>query len=421
MIWLNLYQIIVLFILIIIITNVVNKKRILIVTECFYPEEFKINEIALYWKSIGYEVGVLTLAPTYPKGKIHKGYKNKLFQKESYHGINIYRVYAITGYVDSKFNKILKYLSFMVLGSILSIFIGRKYDYIFGYNLGALTDMLPAVLIKKIYQKPLMFWVQDIWPDSLYAYGFKRTIMLSGILNFFVKFIYSNANNIGISGKGFESKLKFFTKPNQKFYYLPNWADPLDDNQERVNLSQETNVHFTFAGNIGKVQNLENIIYSFCALSEAKKRKSQLNIIGDGSNLMNLKKLANNDEKIIFHGTIKRKNMSSYYKSSDFLIVSLIDKPIFKVTVPAKIQTYIAAKKPILAIINGDTADIVTQNKLGLSVNPSDIVLIREALEKCINMSEDEKVGFTKNSEKILRTVFNKNTIMNDMTNILTN
>ena len=268
MIWLNLYQIIVLFILIIIITNVVNKKRILIVTECFYPEEFKINEIALYWKSIGYDVGVLTLAPTYPKGKIHKNYKNKLFQKERYQGMNIYRVYAVTGYIDSKFKKILKYLSFMVLGSILSIFIGRKYDFIFGYNLGALTDMLPAVLIKKIYQKPLMLWVQDIWPDSLYAYGFKRTKVLSSMLNFFVKFVYSNATNIGISGKGFESKLKFFTKPNQKFHYLPNWADPLNNNQEAANLSHDANVHFTFAGNTGKVQNLENIICAFCALPE---------------------------------------------------------------------------------------------------------------------------------------------------------
>ena len=151
-----------------------NKKKILIVSECFYPEEFKINDVALGWKNYGHEVDVLTLFPTYPFGKIFSGYKNKLFYKENFKGINIYRIFAITGYRDSLVKKIFRYLNFMLIGSIVGIFIGKKYDYIFGWNGGALTDMLPAVIIKKLYKKPLMFWVQDVWPDSVYAYGFKK-------------------------------------------------------------------------------------------------------------------------------------------------------------------------------------------------------------------------------------------------------
>ena len=156
-----------------------KNKKILIVTECFYPEEFKINDVALSWKDEGYDVDVLTLAPTYPLGKVFLGYKNSLFRKDEYQGINIFRVHAVTGYRDSTVKKIFKYINFMIFGSIVAIFIGRRYDYIFGFNLGSLTDMLPAVVIRKLYKRPTMFWVQDVWPDSIYAYGFKKTKILS--------------------------------------------------------------------------------------------------------------------------------------------------------------------------------------------------------------------------------------------------
>jgi len=146
-------------------------KKILIVTECFYPEEFKINDVALSWKGKGYDVDVLTLAPTYPLGKVFLGYKNSFFRKDEYQGINIFRVRAVTGYRDSAIKKIFKYINFMIFGSIAAIFIGRKYDYVFGFNMSALTGMLPAVLIRKLYKKPTMFWVQDVWPDSVYAFG----------------------------------------------------------------------------------------------------------------------------------------------------------------------------------------------------------------------------------------------------------
>jgi glycosyltransferase involved in cell wall biosynthesis len=398
-----------------------NSKSILIVTEFFYPEEFKINDIALYWVKKGFKVDVLTLTPTYPIGKIFDGYKNSILRKDNFQGIRIYRIRAISGYQKNLFKKILKYLNFMMIGSIVGICIGRRYDYIFGFNVSALTSMVPAYTIRKLYKKPLMLWVQDLWPDSVYAYGFKKTKILSYILDRFVKAIYQNISAIAISGKGFESKLKPYVKSNLTFNYLPNWADELNISEKGIKLSQDEKVHFTFAGNIGKVQNLEKIIEAFFGLPESSQKKSQLNIIGDGSNLEYLKDLSSNNEKIVFHGKIKRSDMSKYYKSSDFLIVSLVDKPIFDVIVPAKIQTYIAAKKPILAVIKGDAAEIIDENNLGLSVDPSNIPLIQEAMEKCINMSTEDKASFTKNSERILQTLFNKDTILNKITNILIN
>ena len=395
-------------------------KKILIVTECFYPEEFKINDVALSWKDKGYDVDVLTLAPTYPLGRVYPGYKNKIYSKDEWQGINVYRVHATLGYKDSAFKKILKYLNFMILGSVVSLFIGKRYDYVFGFNMSALTSMLPAVLIGKLYKKPVNFWALDIWPDSVYAYGFKKTKALSYFLDKFVKFMYCNVANIALSSKGFESKLRPYSRSDLTFSYLPQWADDLDMSAELADLGADDKIQFTFAGNVGKMQNLENIINAFCLLSSKYQEKSQLNIIGDGSNLNNLKLIANNNPNIIFHGKKPRLDMGSYYKASDFLIISLIDDPIFSVTVPAKTQTYIAAKKPILAIIKGDTASIIQDNNLGLCVDPSKIDAITTMFQRCVDMSQTEIQNFTNENDRLLATIFNKEKTINKLLKLLT-
>jgi glycosyltransferase involved in cell wall biosynthesis len=395
-------------------------KKILIVTECFYPEEFKINDVALSWKGKGYDVDVLTLLPSYPLGKIYSGYKNKIYSKCEWQGINVYRVHAVLGYKDSTLKKVLKYVNFMILGSIVSLFIGKKYDYVLGFNMSALTGMLPAILIGKLYKKPVTFWALDIWPDSVYAYGFKKTKALSYFLDKFVKFMYNNVDNIALSSNGFESKLRPYTRSDLTFNYLPQWADDLDMDLEPADLSIDDKVHFTFAGNIGKVQNLENIINAFCLLSSEYQEKSQFNIIGNGSNLGNLKRLTNNNPNIVFHGEKPRSDMASYYKSSDFLIISLIDEPIFSVTVPAKTQTYIAAKKPILAIINGDTASIIQDNNLGLCADPSKIDAITSMFQRCIDMGQTERQSFTNENDCLLGTIFNKEKTIDKLLKLVT-
>jgi glycosyltransferase involved in cell wall biosynthesis len=397
----------------------VENKKILIVTECFYPEEFKINDLAIAWKNKGYDVDVLTLVPSYPLGKVFDGYRNTLIGTDTYRGINIIRVRAVTGYKNSSIKKILKYVNFMLLGSVVSVFIGKRYDFVFGFNMSSLTSMLPAVMIRKMYKIPLMFWSQDLWPDSVYAYGFKKTMILKVILDVFVRFMYSNVSAIAVSGKGFESKLKPYVRSDLKFNYLPNWSDELNMELEPAKLSKEKKVQFAFAGNVGKVQNLDNILNAFYLLPDHYQSRYQMNIIGDGSYLNNLKALAKNNSNIVFHGKQKREDMARYYKASDFLIVSLIDKPIFSLTVPAKTQTYISAKKPILAIIKGDTANIIIENNLGLHVDPSNIEAISKLFEECIDMDDHKRNQYMDNSDKLLQTTFNKNRIINEMTEVL--
>lgn len=396
-------------------------KKILIVTEYFYPEEFKINELAQEWKKKGYDVDILTQTPTYPYGEIFENYRNKWFSKESYEGMTIYKVKAVTGYKTSLFKKLLKYVSFMILGSMVSLKIGKRYDYVFGFDVGALTGMVPAIILRQFYKKPVTLWIQDIWPDSVYAYGFRKTKILELFLNSFVKYVYSNTSNFAISAKGFEKKLLPYTNVKKEIFYAPNWADYLNKDLEKFSFSNDTKIHFTFAGNIGMVQNLDNVIEAFGRLDYEFLNKAQLNIIGDGSYLEKLKSNVNeNDFKnIIFWGRKPREEIYKYLEASNFLIVSLIDKEIFSLTVPAKTQTYIAAAKPIIAIINGEAAEIIKENELGLVCKPDNIEEIKSTFTVAINSSNEERNKYMKNAEFLTNIVFKKEIIIDNLLQLL--
>jgi len=397
-------------------------KKILIVTEYFYPEEFKINEVAIAWKQKGYEVDILTQNPTYPLGKIFDGFQNRWYSKDSYNGVNIYRVKAVTGYKEILFKKLLKYFTFMILGSLVVLKIGKRYDHVLGFDVGALTGMVPAIVLQKFYKKPVTLWIQDIWPDSVYAYGFKKTKLLEFFLNGFVKFVYKNTSNFAISAKGFENKIKPYLSEAKEIKYVPNWADEFDKSLEPFEFSINKKLHFTFAGNIGKMQNLDNIILAFGSLSVDFQQKVQLNIVGDGSYVEFLQNLVltHSIENVVFWGRQPRKDMHKYFLASDFLIVSLIDKPIFTLTVPSKMQTYIAAHKPILAIIKGEAAQIVEENNLGYTANPNDIDEIRNIFKKAINSNKDETMQFTQSCEYLTNTIFNKEKIIDSLLNLTT-
>ena len=394
-------------------------KKILIVSECFFPEEFKINEVAFDWAQRGHNVTILTLAPTYPSGRIFSGYRNKLFFKENYKGLTIYRVWAVTGYRENFIKKILRFINFMCLGSLVSLALGSRYDYIFGFNTGALTSMLPAVICNQIYRKPLLLWVQDLWPDSLYAFGLKKNRITEIVLDNFVRFMHRRVAAIAVSAKGFESKLRAYVKPNVKFLYFPNWAEELDPHSKPAFANTLGLVNFTFAGNIGKQQNLDLIASAFSTMSEKYRKKAQLNIVGDGPKLDELKTKFLDDESIVFHGPQERATMSSFYQASDFLIVSLVDDPVFAITVPSKTQTYIAAKKPILAIINGETADLVIDKSLGLHADPSNVKEIEHLFQSCIDMDDHEKKKYLTQNDYLLSTIFSKKKTISGLLDVL--
>lgn len=237
----------------------------------------------------------------------------------------------------------------------------------------------------------------------------------------FVRYVYRHSSNFAISAKGFENKIIPYLNYTKEIFYAPNWADYLNKDLEKFSFGDGNKTHFTFAGNIGTVQNLDNVIDAFGKLDNEFLIKAQLNIIGDGSYLEKLKtKVENNKYKnIVFWGRKPREEIYKYLEASSFLIVSLVNKEIFSLTVPAKTQTYIATAKPIVAIINGEAANIIKENELGLVCSPDNIEEIKSTFIDAIQSSEERRKMYIKNSELLTNTIFNKETIIDNLLALL--
>jgi len=394
-----------------------KNNSVLIITERFYPEEFGINDLAQAWQAKGYEVAVLTQLPSYPFDKVYEGYENKLFQTEKWRGIKIYRVFSLMGYKKGMILKILNYLCFAFFASFVSLFIGKRYDRLFVYHTGPLTQAIPAVLIKKIFGNKFYIWTLDIWPDTVYAYGFKKRALSKKLLDSFVKIVYKNCETVFVSCKGFKQKIQKYV-PDARIIFSPQWA-PDDLNFDRVTPhdSLKRGFNFTFAGNIGKVQNLENVIRGF-ALAAKSNGQINLNIIGDGSNLENLKNIVKEENigNVFFWGRKPLKEMPRWFEGSDVLIISLIDQPIFSLTVPAKFQAYLASGKPIFCVMKGEVADLTINNKIGFVAQPDNIDDIKAGFEKFLSAPKQELQAFGSNMKSLLGNEFDRNKIIGQMT-----
>jgi len=382
-------------------------KSVLIIGEAFFPEEFVINDLARYWKKNGYTVEVLTRTPSYPVGEVFSGYKNKIYQKTYYQNIPIHRIPVIEGYQKSKIIKILNYISFVFFASIVALFIGRKFSKIFVYQTGPLTVALPGVLLKKLFNKNLTIWTQDLWPDTVYAYGFKPNIFLDLVLDNLVKLVYNSSDKIAVSCKGFAPKINSYLKSKKKISWVPNWSIINEPATKEIKLPGRIN--FTFAGNIGKVQNLENVLLGF-NIAVKEFPEAYLNIVGSGSSLNDLKSLVDKEgiPNVNFTGRKPLIEMPNYFEASDVLLISLVDVPIYEIMIPSKFQTYLQYKKPIFAVMKGEVPDLIREYELGLSADSNDINMIAAQFKEMMSLSKIELEAMSISAQKLLSHSFDR-------------
>jgi glycosyltransferase involved in cell wall biosynthesis len=390
-----------------------NGKKILIITEVFAPEDFLINDLAFAWKKQGFQVSVLTRNPSYPNGQVYPGYKNHLFHDEIINDIPIFRVQFIPGYKNFKFLKILNYLWNMILGFIWAIRNGRKFDTIYIYHTGPLTFPSIGILIKKLYKKQTIIWTQDVWPDTVYAYGMAKDWFSAMVLEYFVKWIYKNCDSVTVSCPGYVSIVSKYCK-NHNVKFIPQWSltkkkTELIGDTEIVSFPGKFN--FVFAGNIGKVQNLENVILGFDDFNNRSQNKEVwLNIIGDGSDLDNLKNRVSSHKiaNVKFWGRINSSKIPYFLDKADVLIIALLNKPIFNLTIPAKFQSYLNAEKPIFGVISGEVADLINSNNLGWVANPEEILGISDSFKEISECTEKDLHEKIINMSTLLEDKFNR-------------
>ncbi len=387
-----------------------NKRKALVLGEAFYPEDFIINDLVKDWEKDGYEFEVLTRAPSYPYGKVYEGYRNKIYQTTYFGTIKVHRFPVWQGYQKSTIIKILNYFSFVFWSFWVVLFIGKRFDKVFIYQTGPLTLATAGIFLKKLYKSKVTIWTQDLWPETVYAFGFKQTKFLSFCLDHFVKWIYKNCDNILVSCEGFIDRIHRYT-PDKKIDFIPNWS--LIDYKPKNKQKLPGCFNFTYAGNIGKVQNLDNIVLGFGQFVKSNP-DVWLNIIGDGSYLKELKFIVK-DKKILnvnFTGHIQLSEMSDYYEASDVLILSLKDVPLYEIMIPSKFQAYLTTQKPIFSVFKGEVSRLIERYHIGLIAQPTDIEDISNGFKKFILLSKEEIEHFSNNSTALLDRVYNKKRII---------
>ena len=316
----------------------------------------------------------------------------------------------------SFFFKTLGYLFFSFAASLALFFLKKKkFDSVFVYQVGPLTQIIPALISKLFFRNKITIWILDLWPFTVFGYGLKKNILTDFFLNLFCKISYKFSDNILVSNEGFIQKINKYV-PDKKIHFIPQWI-PREINFDFKNYSMKFNnkkINFLFAGNIGKVQNLENIITAFSDCNE----EYVLNIVGHGSNISELKRLSKElgCQNIKFYGRVPFKEISQWLLSADVLIISLIDKLSFNLTVPAKFQAYLGALKPIFGVINGETANLINSNKLGLTAHPSNI---NDIYEKINTFNKVNSFYNLKSANKLLNDVYDFDKIVKRVTKIL--
>jgi glycosyltransferase involved in cell wall biosynthesis len=389
--------------------------NILIVTQYFWPENFRINDLATGLHERGHDISVLTGIPNYPGGRFFEGYGFFGNRSENYNGISIFRAPLTPRGKGTGFKLAVNYLSFALSASIWGPFLCKgDFDIIFVYEPSPITVGIPAILLKKIKSSPVIFWMQDLWPESLTAAGAVKSKIVLKLFEFLVRMIYRGCDSILAQSRAFIPNILRLAGDSKQVLYFPNSAEEFyqpvdvgDEATERAVMPEGFRV--TFAGNIGAAQDFKTIITAAELIKDQKNIKWV--IIGEGRMLPWVKDQVNKrglNNTVYLMGRYPAEMMPRFFALSDALLVSLKKEPIFSLTIPAKIQSYLACAKPIIAALDGEGAEVVEESGAGLACPAENPDALAKTVLKMYGMPEKDRqlmgingrIYFEKNFER---------------------
>lgn len=370
--------------------------KILIVSQYFWPENFKINDLAQGLKERGHEVVVLTGKPNYPFGKLFKGYSFFNKHYEYWNGIKIYRSLLIPRGKGGAIRLFLNYFSFAFCASFRVLTIKGTFDAIFVYEPSPITVGIPAIIAKWKKKSPIYFWVQDLWPESISAAGGGNNKIIINFFNWITKWVYKNSNKVLVQSEGF---LDYITKQgvvSHKLVYYPNTTESLYriiQPDSRFISMLPTGFKLMFAGNIGESQSFDTLLDAAKNLKAEGYSISWI-ILGDGrmrTFFQNKAALLGLNSNFIFLGAFPADDMPYFFACADAMIVSLKRKRIFSLTIPAKVQSYLACGKPIIGSLDGEGARVINLANAGFCAPAEDVDQLTEAIKHMILLSNDQR------------------------------
>lgn len=357
-----------------------QKLKVLIVSQYFWPENMRINDLAEGLVQRGHEVTVLTGWPNYPEGHVFEEYRRSPEQYAEYRGAEIVRVPFIPRGKRS-ITLALNYVSFFVSGSVWGSWKlrGREFDAIFVYAVSPIMSAIPALIIGKFKQAPVFIWVLDLWPETLKAVGVLGNERLLAFVGKGVSWIYNRADYLLLQSQAFTTSVKQYctrVMPTERLIYFPSWAeDGFSDLpvQGSPLLEPDPQV-FTilFAGNLGEAQDFPAIL----DVAEALRDKLAIRwvIVGDGrmSEWLEQQVSEHQLDNVLLLGRHPLDAMPALFATVDALLVSLKTNEVFEKTIPGKVQAYLASGKPILGMLDGEAARVIEEAGAGLACSSGD-------------------------------------------------
>ena len=390
--------------------------KVLVVCQYYHPEPVRITDICEELVKKGHQVTVLTDIPNYPMGNIYKGYEKGKNRIETINGVNVRRCYTI----PRKTNVIMRFLNYHSFSFFSKRYIknlDNDFDVVLVNQLSPVMMANAAIKYKKKYNKKVLMYCLDIWPESLCAGGIKKNSIIYNIYYKISKRIYSNVDKILVTSKSFIKYFKeSFDIEEGKLDYLPQYAESLF-NKKTCEKKENKVIDLLFAGNIGKAQSIDTIIEAANILKN--NDRLLFHIVGDGQELKRLEnrvkelKLKN----IKFYGRKPLNEMPKYYKKADAMLVTLCKDSLISSTLPGKIQTYMAAGKPIIASANGETKQIIEEAKCGYCSEAEDAQALVKNIEKFINNKNKNELG--NNSYEYYKKNFDKSLFIDRLINEL--
>ena len=388
----------------------------LILTQYFWPENFKINELVLKLKE-HHKIEILTSYPNYPKGKIFSEFKGNKNKYDNYNGIKVIRVPQIPRSSGNKIMIFINYISFIISSFFVIFFLKKKYDFIFVFAPSPIFIALIGIILGKLNKCKVYVWVLDLWPEILEELKLVKSKIILNLINILVMLIYKKVDKIFVQSNSFKeiiSKKLKKVKIKKKIITLHSWNDDLGPLRKYNNRSKIFT--FLFTGNIGQSQNLSLIVKTIASMKKLKIKKNfQFVIVGSGRNLFLIKQMIKDlkiNDYIKLFNFRKPRELNKLINSSDVLYLSLKPGKFLNSTIPAKFQTYLFYKKPILASIDGEVKNLIIKNKCGLVSNPLDEKKLAENIKKFLFMNKKKLTKFGRNSKKLSYYNFNKKMII---------
>jgi colanic acid biosynthesis glycosyl transferase WcaI len=392
--------------------------RLLVVTQYFWPENFRVNDLVAEFVKRGHQVTVLTGLPNYPEGKVFEQFRADPVQYSSYQGAEIIRVPLMPrgkGSLRLMFN----YLSFAASASIIGLWKlrGHQFDVIFTCQLSPVTVGLPAAVMRFAKRAPMAFWVLDLWPESLHAVGVVRSKKILQLVEKLVAFIYRRCDLILAQSRSFIPQIQKYAPKDTRIEYFPSWAESVFHMNDALPADEipfmPGSFNVMFAGNVGDAQDFPAILAAAENLQSYKHIRWL--IVGDGRMAQWVAdeiKCRNLQHCVFMLGRHSLDRMPSFFKHADALIVSLKDEPIFSMTIPGKLQSYLAAGIPVVAMLNGEGADLVARSRSGVICAAGDHKGLSVAILSLAEMSIEERQVLGENGLNISVREFHRDTLM---------